>query len=244
MPPLPARIPDGASLLLMPEQNRGHWDQSPKLSRAARWFSGPWTSSVLEIWSTLRVYKGFIENSVEPNVYSSRASFLSGTRIGMRTLGLLVAAAMFLACGRNALAGPRTTAGRAVAPVIASILAAWNRADAHAIAAQYATKGDFVSPDGMHATGRQEIETFYRGAFSRGYAGSRATAAVSHVRDLTGAIALVDGAWTIEPTPTSKVRQPEAGIFVAVLHWQGGRWWIAALREQSSARNLRELAGP
>lgn len=128
----------------------------------------------------------------------------------------------------------------AVEPVIANTLAAWNRADAHAIAARYGARGDFLSPDGIHATGRREIETFHEGAFSRGYAGSRAAAAVSHVRDLTGSVALVDGAWTIEPTRASKVREAEAGLFFAVLHWQGGRWWIAALREQSSARTLRE----
>jgi len=187
----------------------------------------------------LQVYNGCFEDNVESNVYSFRASL--STRTAMRTLCVIPAAVVLLACGRTAVPGSSATARRAVEPVIASILAAWNRADAHAIAAQYETRGDFVSPDGIHATGRVEIETFYQGAFSRGYAGSRATAVVSHVRDLTGTIALADGAWTIEPTRASKIRQPEAGLFLAVLHWHDGRWWIAALREQSSARTLREL---
>lgn len=189
----------------------------------------------------LQVYNGCIEDNAESNVHSFLACLLLSTHVRMRTLGLLAAAAMLLACGRNALAGSRTTVGPAVQPVIADILAGWNRADAHAIAAQYQSRGDFVSPDGMHAAGRREIETFYQGAFMRGYAGSRATAVVSHVRDLTGSVALVDGAWTIEPTRTSKIRQRETGLFFAVLHWQNGRWWIAALREQSSASTLREL---
>ncbi|HEX5461790.1 MAG TPA: SgcJ/EcaC family oxidoreductase [Steroidobacteraceae bacterium] len=189
----------------------------------------------------LQVYKGCIEDDVESNVHSLRASLLLSTRTAMRAPGLVAAAAILLACGRNAMAGSKPTAGRTVAPVIANILAAWNRADAHAIAAQYETGGDFVSPDGIYATGRREIETFYRGAFAQGYAGSRATAVVSHLRDLTGTVALIDGAWTIEPTPASKIRQPEAGLFFAVLHRHNGRWWIAALREQSSARTLREF---
>jgi len=191
----------------------------------------------------LQVYNGCIEDNLELNVYSFRSSLLPSARTTVCAPGL-IAAAMLLACGHPAMAAGRATARRAVEPVMANILAAWNRTDAHAIAAQYETTGDFVSPDGMHVTGRQAIETFYRGAFSRGYAGSRATAVVRHVRDLTGSVALIDGAWTIEPTRTSKVRQPEAGLFSAVLHWQQGRWWIAALREQSSARALREIDAP
>ena len=41
--------------------------------------------------------------------------------------------------------------------------------------------------------------------------------------------------WPELPTPTSKIHQPEAGLFFAVLHRHGERWWIAALRERSSA---------
>lgn len=98
-----------------------------------------------------------------------------------------------------------------------------------------------MSPDGILAEGRREIETFYRAAFARGYARTNAMAKLAHVRYLSATLALVDGTWRIEPTGTSKVSQPEVGLFFAVLHYQGGRWWIAALREQSSARTLREL---
>lgn len=158
-----------------------------------------------------------------------------------RAWRLAAAAAFLLICGCDAWAGSGKAAGSPLEPVIAGVLNAWDRVDAHAIAGQYETTGDFVSPDGIHAEGRREIEAFYRSAFSRGYAGSRATARVAHVRQLSATLALVDGIWGIEPTPTSKVRQPEAGLFVAVLHRHGGRWWVAALREQSSASTLREL---
>lgn len=170
-----------------------------------------------------------------------RSDLIVGNRLHPRTWGFLAAALILLSCGCAAVARASEATGGPLEPVIAKILDAWNRADAHAIAAQYETNGDFVSPDGMHAEGRREIEAFYTGAFARGYAGSHATATVAHVRNLSGTIALVDGVWSIEPTPASKVQQPEAGLFFAVLHRYGRGWWIAALREQSSARTLRKL---
>ena len=200
---------------------------------------------MLETSSTLKVYK----DGVAVNVKTTMSTFRADLRISNRTrtiraMGLVAAAVFLLTCGWRAMAESSETPRDSAETVIASVLNAWGRADAHAIAAQYETKGDFVSPDGVHAEGRRKIESFYRAAFARGYAGSHATATVVHVRNLSGTLALVDGAWSIEPTPASKVRQPEAGLFVAVLHRRAGRWWIAALREQSSATTLRELGAP
>ena len=146
---------------------------------------------------------------------------------------------------RSAAADGGSTPERDAAPVINRVLEAWRRADASAIAAEYESTGDFVSPDGDHAVGRRAIEAFYGAAFTHGYAGSNATAGIVHARYLSGSLALVDGFWTIEPTAAAKITAPEAGVFVAILHRRDGRWWIAALREQSSARGLREFeAGP
>jgi uncharacterized protein (TIGR02246 family) len=128
--------------------------------------------------------------------------------------------------------------------VIDNVLNAWRRADAHDIAAQYDPEGDFVSPTGDHAVGHSGIEAFYKAAFDAGYAGSAATATAAHVRMLSATFALVDGYWTIQPTTASKITEPESGLFFAVLHWHGGHWWISALREQTSARELRELNAP
>lgn len=125
--------------------------------------------------------------------------------------------------------------------VIADVLRAWRRADAKAISEQYEPDGDFVSPTGDHAAGRQSIEAFYRTAFSAGYAQSDAAATVLHVRDLSPAYAIVDGSWIISPTKSSKITQSESGLFVAMLCRHDGRWWIVALREQSSAQKMREI---
>ena len=125
---------------------------------------------------------------------------------------------------------------------ITAVLAAWRRADAKAIADQYETDGDFVSPTGEHATGKQAIEAFYRNAFEAGYAQSDANATVLHVRALSPTYAIVDGSWMILPLRSSKIIESESGLFVAVLHRHEGRWRIAALREQSSAQEMREIA--
>ena len=127
--------------------------------------------------------------------------------------------------------------------VINSILTAWRRADAHAIAALYGPDGDFVSPTGDRAVGPGDIEAFYQAAFKAGYAGTDATATAAHVRALSASFVLVDGSWSIQPTSTSQVTEPESGLFCAVLRWHGGRWWIVALREQSSGTELRDLSG-
>jgi uncharacterized protein (TIGR02246 family) len=125
--------------------------------------------------------------------------------------------------------------------VINSVLSAWRRVDAHAIAALYEPDGDFVSPTGDRAVGHGEIEAFYQAAFKAGYAGTDATASAAHVRALSASFVLIDGSWSIRPTSTSRITDPESGLFCAVLRWHGGRWRIVALREQSSGRELREL---
>lgn len=180
-----------------------------------------------------------------PELEMTRRQIVNYARIAARSLIFsAVIATTLLTCSRSALAGAGQNTEQQVSSVLTNVLKAWGRADPGAIAAQYEPDGDFVSPDGMHAARRRAIAAFYRGAFARGYAGTRATAQVLHERNLSPTVVLVDGSWRIEPTPASKVRQPEAGLFFAVLHRQGGRWRIAALREQAGARVLREISGP
>jgi uncharacterized protein (TIGR02246 family) len=155
---------------------------------------------------------------------------------------IAVALALLSAADVAATAVPHVAA-TAIDPcvVIDAVLSAWNRTDSHAIAAQYEADGDFVSPTGDHAIGRRAIEAFYRAAFEAGYSGSAATATAAQVRTLPTGFALIDGYWTIQPTAASRITEPESGLFFALLHRHNGRWWISALREQTSARALREL---
>ena len=150
--------------------------------------------------------------------------------------------ALMSTCTLEAIAVPKGSAtAHDPAAVIGSVLSAWHRSDAHAIAALYDPDGDFISPTGDHAVGHDAIEAFYTAAFEAGYAGSDATATAAHVRMLSATFALVDGNWSIQPTAASKITEPESGLFFALLHWHDGHWWISALREQTSAKELREL---
>ena len=74
------------------------------------------------------------------------------------------------------------------APAIATIervLTAWRHGDAHAVAELYESQGDFVSPTGVHAVGREAIEGFYRTAFAKGYKGSDASAKILQSRAIS-----------------------------------------------------------
>ena len=130
---------------------------------------------------------------------------------------------------------------RPISATLLSVLDKWSHADAAAIASSYEPTGDFVSPGGVRAVGRVQIQAFYAAAFANGYAGSQATASIKHIRYITDSIALIDGLWGIEPTATAKITEPESGIFCAVLVKHGTRWQISALREQTSATHYSDL---
>lgn len=163
-------------------------------------------------------------------------------------VAIVLAVAMSLSPGDHgkAVAGnssrvPPSPDGTAL---VSDLLAAWHRADAHAIAAMYETDGDFVSPTGDHAVGPAAVESFYTAAFENGYAGSGASATVVHTRSLAPTMLLIDGTWAIRPTSASKITEPEAGLFVVVLRRHQDHWRIVALREQTSSGSFRELRYP
>lgn len=127
--------------------------------------------------------------------------------------------------------------------VINTYLAAWNRADARAIGAQFAAKGDFINPYGDLATGPAEVEAFYAAAFKHGYAGSRGSFKIIKVRPLGRGFVAADGQWGISGArkPDGSVRAPESGIATAVIVEEHGKWRITLLREQTSARGIQPL---
>jgi uncharacterized protein (TIGR02246 family) len=159
-------------------------------------------------------------------------------RVGKMTVGLIAA----LLPGAPYAQGSATAhSDQGIVAIVDHVLDAWGHSDAARIAAAYEPTGDFVSPTGDHATGRAQIQAFYTSAFAAGYAGSVATARIIHLRHITSRVAIVDGVWDIQPTPNAKITRAELGIFSAVLVYNSAKWRIAALREQSSARELRDL---
>ena len=151
---------------------------------------------------------------------------------------------------RNLLAGMALTAAvssAAAAPATApavevlqrGYVAAWDRADAAAIAAYFAPDGDFTNPTGFHAQGRADIAAFYAQAFAAGYAGSRGGLTLLRTRMVAPGVMLVDGEWSIRGArgPQGDARPGEQGLATAVLVQSGGVWRIAALREQETPAN-------
>jgi uncharacterized protein (TIGR02246 family) len=159
-------------------------------------------------------------------------------RVGKITVGLIAA---LLPGAPHAEGDAIALSDQGIVAIVDQVLDAWGHSDAARIAAAYEPTGDFVSPTGDHATGRAQIQAFYASAFAAGYAGSVATAKIIHLRHVTSTVAIADGVWDIQPTPNAKITRPELGIFAAVLVYNSGHWRIAALREQSSARELRDL---
>lgn len=143
----------------------------------------------------------------------------------------------------SAAAHARSSAEQAIRQVISAFTQSWDRGDAAGIASAYESRGDFVSPDGLHAVGRAAIEAFYEAAFARGYAHSRGEFTVRGIRFIRPDFAIVDGVWEITNAhdPNGRVRVPERGLAVALLRKHGAGWQIVALREQASATELREM---
>lgn len=158
-------------------------------------------------------------------------------RVGFAVLFIVV-----LACPRRLRAGIAGTA-EAITGATTSFTDAWNRSDWEDIARVFMKDGTLVIPDGTIFEGRSSIEAFYRDVFSRGYRGSQARSAVKRVNILPGGTAVVDGEWSIEGARAAngELRNPEHGIFCAVLVRQNNAWRIAALREQTSATHVVPL---
>jgi uncharacterized protein (TIGR02246 family) len=117
---------------------------------------------------------------------------------------------------------------------------AWDGGDGAKLGSLFTTDGDLVIPTGECFRGRDAISGFYNSAFARGYRGSRTTAALAQIRHVTSDVMIADATWEISgAVSASGVSRPaEHGILAAVLQRVGGRWRVAALREQTSATRL------
>lgn len=128
-----------------------------------------------------------------------------------------------------------------IADATQSFVAAWNRGDAKGISESFAMDGSLVIPQGLMIQGRAAIEGFYQDVFTRGYRGSRAASSIKRIRNLREDVAVVDGEWSIEGAHDAggNPREAERGIFFAVLVRNDGKWLITALREQTSATEVK-----
>ncbi len=128
-----------------------------------------------------------------------------------------------------------------ISRAIYAFTSAWDRSNAEALSQSFAPEGSLVIPQGMMIQGRTAIESFYSGVFGRGYQGSRAESSIKRITFLRHDIAFLDGEWSISGAhdTTGNKRAEERGIFFAVVVRRDRKWLIAALREQTSAAELR-----
>ena len=121
----------------------------------------------------------------------------------------------------------------AIRKIMADFEADWAKCDAKALAGLWTEDGDFLSPYGNAATGREQIEKFYAGAFASGYCGSKVTGIINNIRFVRGGVAVVDGTWDIKGARDQKggSAPEEKGRFTAVAIKRGDHWLIVAQRE-------------
>jgi uncharacterized protein (TIGR02246 family) len=111
--------------------------------------------------------------------------------------------------------------------------AAWDRADAPALAHFYARDGQLHTPYGVTLHGKEQIRSFYMGAFEHGYRGSRGEAALIDTEAVAPGIIFGHGRWSIHGARSEKgePRAAECGDFFMVLRREGASWRIASLHE-------------
>lgn len=148
-------------------------------------------------------------------------------------LVLCIGALVIGTCGFAANAGSDESDTAAIKSLITDFTGAWQKSDAHALSMFWTADGDFINPDGIFMTGRDQIAGFYSQAFSLGYAGTSATATVDKIRFLSPTLAIVDGAFEISGRAGQNgvVVPAEKGRYTALVTKRDGHWWIVSNRE-------------
>lgn len=118
---------------------------------------------------------------------------------------------------------------------------AWARSDAPGLASLFAPDGDLMIPTGNLFSGREAISVFYASVFVNGYRGSKGAGEIARVRFVQPNVAVGDGTWSITGVhdKDGKEAAAERGVFTFVAVKQGDQWRISALREQTSATDLK-----
>ena len=120
----------------------------------------------------------------------------------------------------------------AIEALVAKFNDAWNRHDAHALAALFAEEADFTNVRGEHAGGRKAIEDMHAPLFAGFvFKDSHLTGELRSVRFLKADIAVADVDWEMMGAggPGGVVRPPRKGLLDWVLVGAGGNWLIVVM---------------
>jgi uncharacterized protein (TIGR02246 family) len=113
---------------------------------------------------------------------------------------------------------------------------AWNRHDASAYAALFATDGDVVNVLGWWWRGRAQIEGKLTDAFAWVFRDSTMTIGEVDVRLLDPVTAVAHVRWTMEgaKVPPGAPQPPRDGIQLQILRKELGRWQIVSFQNTNS----------
>lgn len=148
-----------------------------------------------------------------------------------------LAFAGLVVCGISAVLSSSLSAdmaadAKAVTARAQEFVAAWNRDDAHGMAAVWAPEGDLINPFGRVANGRAEVEKLFVDEHSGVMKGTTFKVVREKVRMLGPSIAVLD--WDSEVVgiagPDGKPMPSLKHHITIVLAKADGTWWVEAAR--------------
>jgi uncharacterized protein (TIGR02246 family) len=101
--------------------------------------------------------------------------------------------------------------------------AAFNKADAKAIAALYTTDATRLGPDGQLITGRAAVEKSYVDGFAGALKGSKLTLQLGRSQVVTPDVKVMEGRFSVDAVA------PLKGRYVNTIVRQGGHWLLASV---------------
>jgi uncharacterized protein (TIGR02246 family) len=134
----------------------------------------------------------------------------------------------------------------AIEALVTKFNEAWNRHDAHALAALFAEDADFTNVRGEHAGGRKAIEDMHAPLFAGFlFKDSHLSCELRSVRFLKPDIAVADIDWEMTGAggPGGVVRPPRKGLLDWVLTGAGGNWLIVVMHNMELNSQPAPLQG-
>ena len=142
----------------------------------------------------------------------------------MRRSTVLAAAMLVVAAFAQAQPAPPNPDVQKLAD---AFVAAWNKADAKALAALHAENAIRASPQGEMIVGRPAIEQGFAAAFADELKGSTLTVTSVNQRSIGADVIVASGTWQIKggTPPTGAATQ---GTYLNTMVRQSGQWVIAS----------------
>jgi uncharacterized protein (TIGR02246 family) len=117
---------------------------------------------------------------------------------------------------------------RAIDALVAGLVEAWNRHDAHVFAAAFADDAEFTNVFGMVQKGRAAIEAAHAPIFKSMFRGSHLAVKETRIRLIRPDVASVDVRWTMTGArdPHGNPWPEREGLLNWIVTDHGGNWLI------------------